>query len=153
MDQVPDRVGLARADVRQVGAEAQAAEQDRLVVEIILRDGAALSPAALEVRAESLRANLLAVAFHAAERAINLRALPGLPGTIGRIERVIGLEFDRFLPANLQLRQEQQAPERTGQRGKDAQEKQRPAVHGLPPAPSASAPVKKPMAAWRHGSP
>ena len=52
MEQLPVRIRQTRADSGKIRPDAEAAELDRIVVEKILRDAVAQSPAARDVRAD-----------------------------------------------------------------------------------------------------
>src|SRR5687768_6708176 len=72
-----------RADAGEVRANAGLAEEDMFVVNEIAEDGIALAPAAFDVGAVSLRADLHGVAACAAVRAINFLAELGGAGAAG----------------------------------------------------------------------
>src|SRR5688572_30153806 len=126
---MPASIGIARANVAQVRADAERAGERGLIAQIILRHGAADSPAAGDIGAVAARTHLLCVAFDAAEGAIDLRAALRSPGASGRVTTCAGL--DEVLPAELERRGDNKSPE--GKRGaqENTEKNQRARVHAF----------------------
>src|SRR5581483_2167682 len=140
MQVMPHRIRLTRADVRQVRPGAHAAEQNRLVVNVIARHGASrkfvIAPAAREIRAHLLVAHLLAVTRDAALGDVNLPALRGLTAGVDRIN-VARVFIDEWLQiADLKLRHHCEPDERQREGGEDSAENHRELFHTWSPPSS-----------------
>ena len=71
---MPISTWLSLARVGKVRAGAHAPQQRRIVKQVVPRYGPAAAPPALEIRSESFRSDLLAVAVDAAERLVKMLA-------------------------------------------------------------------------------
>ena len=122
-------VGEAQAEVGEVGSDAHGAKLYGFVEEVVLRDAAALAPAAGEVGTKLARAHLLAVAIDAPQRDVDLLSLLREAGPARWIKRLRAFDELLFLAADLELRCEHQPGPGKGDGSEHTEEDERGAIH------------------------
>src|SRR5947207_865438 len=77
MQQMPGLIRLTRADVREIGPRAHRAQQNRVIVQVIARHRAPISPTARDIGSKALAADLLRMTVDATLGDINRASLRG----------------------------------------------------------------------------